>query len=402
MKTFWLFFTLFLNFMWTFYGHRGSVKPSESKTSIIQISWLILQYHKTGYSLSHSIFRPLAIELNVSISYNLGPSRRQWRFDEFKNKVPYFLAGIHIQEGAEMHFRWKKYIQGNKIVHFVRDPYQFLVSSFLYHSQPNPPSGELILTHPFNPCEYSTETLELYYKELQAFDEDADQMRSYINSIIQSCVELYQRAKYLIAANTSESYSKQARYGELLRILSDQSPKHAVDALKLEAYRSIVYKGTGPSLVSGNDLFRMAVNALRAMEAGKSDVMQSQVEDFPYNNEVTWKISMGKMLDFLFESKYPRQLQSLDLYRASTVSVRSHLIEVAYNSCVLNKHTTKDMHDSIEVKKTRFVHITNDLISSELRDTYIDALKSDPVLGVLLATFKRIIFSNVMEQKDIV
>lgn len=364
------------------------------------IIWLILQYHKTGYILSRSIFRPLAMELNVTISYNAGPCRRLWRFEDFGGKVPYFLPGIHLQEAAEMHFNWKKFIQYHKpkIVHFVRDPYEFLISSYLYHTQSDPPSNELILNQPFNPCIHSEEMFDMYYAELRHFNEDVDSLKSSIAQITTECTKLYLNAKNLIAQDTSEAYAKHAKYGELLRKLSAVSPNHGMDALRLEAYRSIIFTGMGPSLVSGNDLFRMAVNALRAKESEGQDVMQTQVEDFPYDNEYLWKRTMGDMLDFLFESKYMayvQQDQTLKLRNHPSTVIKSFLVDLAYNSSVMNKQMISDLHGTKGKKENeRFVHVTKNLIPPDLRERYKEGLKEDKLLGPVLATFRRIIYRN--------
>jgi hypothetical protein len=375
------------------------VTNAESNSSD-PIIWLILQYHKTGYMLSRSIFRPLATELDVTISYNAVPCRRLWRFEDFDGEVPYFLLGIHLQEAAEMHFKWKDFIHSHKpkIVHFVRDPYEFLISSYLYHSQSDPPSNELILNQPFNPCLHSEEMFDMYYAELSYFNEDVDSLKSSIAQIATECKRIYLSAKNLIAKNTSEAYTKHAKYGELLRKLSAVSPNHGMDALRLEAYRSILFTGMGPSLVSGNDLFRMAVNALRAKESEGADVMQTQVEDFPYDNEYVWKRAMGDMLDFLFDSKYLahlHQLKTLKLHKHPSTVIKSFLVDLAYNSSVMNKQMVLDLHGSTGEKQSgRFVHLTKSLIPPDLREKYKKGLKEDKLLGPVLATFRRIIFGS--------
>ena len=127
-------------------------------------------------------------------------------------------------------------------------------------------------------------------------------------------------------------------------------------------------------------------------EAGQADVMQTEVEFFPYDDANLWKLSMGHMLDFLFQNKYPRRVQSLRQQDYPSTVIRSHLVDLAYNTTFMNKQMMSDVHDTVEEKQTRFVHVTKNLISPEIRENFKTGLKEDKVLGPILATFRRLIF----------
>ena len=105
--------------------------------------WLILHYHKTGHDLTRAIFETVSNELGVSLGDNQGPRRTLWNVEDYvgtgkANVLPYFQSRINIQGGAEMHFKWEKVINvPYKVLHFVRDPFDYVVSAYLYHSQAN-------------------------------------------------------------------------------------------------------------------------------------------------------------------------------------------------------------------------------------------------------------------------
>lgn len=339
------------------------------------VNCLIMHYHKTGHDLIRKVFRPMTIELNVSFSDNLGPRRRLWNFNEFLGHVPYFVSGIHAQGGAEMHFCWANYTASNyKILHFVRDPFEYIISSYLYHSQKVAPAEAWIKNPLYNPCTSSNNTLSLYLNELYAFNSNLSFISVSIKKIMQSCQRLLQKAVNMTKALRTHSYAV------LLRHLAAGS-ENAVDALRLEAYRSLI----SSEVTAGGDIFRMTINSLRAREAGDSICKHFSIDDLPYDDEVTWKKAYGEILDFLFDRKYPLRLKSLNDKDYTSVSIRRHLIDMGYRNSLIFKTPIRN-------KNYTSFHITKYFISNDTREAFRNTLKVDPELGPVLEAFRKLIF----------
>jgi len=369
-------------------SHRQHSLAVSYNTTSSSINWLILHYHKTGHDLTRKIFRPTATELNVSFHDNFGPRRTLWNLQEFNGAVPYFISGIHTQGGPLMFFRWNSHINNIKILHFVRDPFDYVISAYLYHSQVKTPP-ESFLKKPFNPCRYSERMFSSYYSELKYFGKDVESIQSSINNITVSCKSMFQRAvRHSTYMNSTRSRNTILLYGNLLRNLSSSSDG-VVNALKLEAYRSIL----SSEVTAGGDIIRMAINSLRAQEAGSAVCRQVTIEEFPYENIDTWKQNYGEILDFLFGDEYPAQLKSQGRRDLPSASIRLHLINLAYNNSMSRKISVEITNSSVH--KTRAVHVTKNLLSIDERQRLKMLLMQDPELGPLMKLFQKFIFPSV-------
>jgi hypothetical protein len=355
-------------------NHKKSSHAVEYSMNKFPVNWLIMHYHKTGHDLIRKVFRPMTIELNVSFSDNVGPRRRLWNFAEYLGNVPYFVSGVHAQGGAEMHFHWANYTASNyKILHFVRDPFEYIISAYLYHSQKIAPAEAWIINPLYNPCSSSKNLLSFYVKELHTLNSNLSFMSVSIENIIQSCQNLVQKA-----FDTAKPIRKH-NYAVLLRHLAAGS-ENAIDALRLEAYRSLI----SSEVTAGGDIFRMAINSVRAREAGDSICAHFSIDDLPYDDEASWKITYGKILDFLFNGKYPLRLKSMNDRDYTSVLIRRHLIDKGYQDSL--------SHGTLIGNSYTSSHITKNFISNDKRKTYRDALKADPELGPILDTFRKLVF----------
>ena len=121
-------------------GSQGNAS-TDHQTMQLNIHWLVLHYHKTGHDLTRSLFEVISKELGLSLADNKGPRRTLWKVEEYvaegkPNELPYFQSSVNIQGGAEMHFKWTDVIKMQfKVLHFVRDPFDYIISAYLYHSQ---------------------------------------------------------------------------------------------------------------------------------------------------------------------------------------------------------------------------------------------------------------------------
>ena len=160
--------------------------------------WLFLHYHKTGHDLTREILLPICKVLGEVLSDNKGPRRREWfDFNKQKNVIPYFKAAINVQGGAEMsQFDWN--LQSPfpfKIVHFVRNPFDYVVSAYLYHAQNPPPPEHFVRARRYKPCVHNATLLEHYVNELSSFGENKTCIQEYIDNIVSLCKDLQPNAR---------------------------------------------------------------------------------------------------------------------------------------------------------------------------------------------------------------
>ena len=98
-----------------------------------------------GHDLTRAIFEPLSSQLSLSFADNKGPRRELWNVKQYEPKDPYFQANINIQGGADLHYTWNEHHPTKyKVIHFVRDPFDYIVSAYLYHAQQPPPPEKFV------------------------------------------------------------------------------------------------------------------------------------------------------------------------------------------------------------------------------------------------------------------
>lgn len=355
-------------------GSYGNVSTDNQKTQL-DIHWLVLHYHKTGHDLTRALFEVISKELGLSLADNKGPRRTLWKLEEYvgegkPNVLPYFQSNVNIQGGAEMHFKWKDFIKMQfKVLHFVRDPFDYVISAYLYHSQSPPPPEKFVRQRRFNPCMYSKKSIDVYLKELGLFHEDVITVSKAINGTIALCESLH-------------------KHGPLHKELQHlaQTSVNEVNALQLEACRSII----SDEIDGGGDLLRMTVNALRAKEAGSDRAKTVYLHQFPLKNETIWRRSLLSVLEFLlYETGHSRR-------KLSGISdVIDRLVNSTFDKAFVKNGTT--VENSIE---NTGVHVTSTFISSEKRQIYLKSLKEDPVLGPLLLIFQRIILDSSLTTRS--
>ena len=169
---------------------------------------------------------PFSRYLQLSLADNKGPRRSIWHLKDYlgegENKlghVPYFHANLNIQGGADMHFNWNSENPPNyKILHFVRDPFEYVVSAYLYHAQQPPPPEKFVRQRHYNPCSFSRDKLgflaiyylihylmiqlticytywflqDIFVSELVLFGVNENELREHLNKTIDLCSQVHQ------------------------------------------------------------------------------------------------------------------------------------------------------------------------------------------------------------------
>jgi hypothetical protein len=110
--------------------------------SHVRVKWLFLHYHKTGAFLSEAISKSVSID---KFMYKEDNSKRL----DFS---PTNTANVILSHAGNFLFNWTTTLVTSKfqyrVVHFVRDPHDMVISGMLYHSQRPPPERKLFRVRP--------------------------------------------------------------------------------------------------------------------------------------------------------------------------------------------------------------------------------------------------------------
>ena len=98
--------------------------------------WILLVYHKTGHDLVDRIIQGLrSHRMSIPVYNNYNQTARK----NVLSLLGDFKEDIVILHASDLPFDWNTkfsaYGRDVKIIHFVRDPYDMVMSGYLYHSQ---------------------------------------------------------------------------------------------------------------------------------------------------------------------------------------------------------------------------------------------------------------------------
>ena len=314
--------------------------------------------------------------MSLSLADNQGPRRQIWDVERHQPRQPYFQANINIQGGADMHYSWNNHHPTEyKVIHFVRDPFDYIVSAYLYHAQQPPPPEKFVRQRRYNPCVHSQAKLDLFIHELVLFGQDGDFLRNSLNETIQLCHRLHKHGPLHLE----------------LRHLALQSTDE-IGALQLEAARSII----ADEIDAGGDILRMVANSLREKEAGPKRAKRVFLSEFPLDNATKWLDTMTSVVEFLMgvennsrenikreSKKNVRRRLQYDTLTSNVSSIVDFVFEKAFMT-----NDSGVIQNSIQ---NSGVHVTKSLVSKEKRLAYLKAIEDDRVLGPLLRLFRDIL-----------
>lgn len=112
--------------------------------------WILIHYHKSGHDLVQRITDFFRNDVKASIYGNYSATARQ----NISEQMIHFSQDIIILHSPNIPFHWIDFHSRRnnvKIVHFVREPYDMVMSGYLYHSQsPSPEKWERNME--YHPC----------------------------------------------------------------------------------------------------------------------------------------------------------------------------------------------------------------------------------------------------------
>lgn len=252
-----------------------------------------------------------------------------------------------------------------RILHFVRDPFDMVVSGYLYHAQtPPPPPERWLVDRTFSPCKtHNDDFLVGYLEKLGAFTGN----RTYVNSLLT-------KTKKLCTALETKYRSKSVDYNVMLNVAKEVD---VMEAIKIEAVRAILSK-------DGGDALRMAVNSLWESESAHGISMRVFMSDFPIGDKPKFTNTTTNIFKFLMapvdsDKDTPPFYECVPLKEAVSRAVEAAFVEKAVDNST----------------SSSAVHVTSGFISKEEREQIITKLKADEVLGPLLTIIQRAINSKV-------
>lgn len=216
---------------------------------ICQNQWIFLHYHKTGAVLSEEIARAIS---NNRFIFQEDPAKR-------RNFKPHQTSEILISHAGNLLFNWTHSFNSvsnsyqYRIVHFVRDPYDMILSGLLYHAQ-NPPPEHWLVSDSLHPCMIDENQIIQFISIISTYHSSISKTKllQSIEKIVHLCNDIY--GYYAI------HYGLPNYHRTLSKLLNDQL---SYKALQLEACRSIISKFLG----AGGDILRMAANSVREGQA---------------------------------------------------------------------------------------------------------------------------------------
>ena len=333
--------------------------------------WLFLHYHKTGHDLSRSILDALSSLLNDTYVDNIGPRRTYYQPTKV-NDIPYLKSSLTVQGGGEMQFEWNKFIKfPYKIVHFVRDPFDYIISAYLYHIQHPPPPERFIRYHRYDPCLYNSNLINHYINELVYFNFNKTFIESHLNMTFLLCRSLFLKPPFYKELNR-------------LSVIDNYGNRDVSKALKLEAVRCLI----SDEIDAGADLLRMAVNALRDKEADNKYSKRIFLSDFSSSNSTKWNETAKSLIKFLFRDENNIKFNHISNCIECQQEYLNTIYKYSYignNNIIKNKFQFDNENASL--------HVTHNMISYEERNKYKNILIDDDVLGPLLLMLRDIVSS---------
>lgn len=319
--------------------------------------WIFVHYHKTGHDLARKLSEVFAEHKACHVK-NRHQFQRRISVDIH---LPMLRAiDIAVMAAPDIQKPWNSSLLGDdtvlaRFVHFLRDPYDMVMSGYLYHSQDEAPGIELWLKNPtFDPCAVDRKPLYGNFGTAVGLDYgDVVHVTQLLKGIEKTC-----------QAIKTKSSTQPRGYNAVLRSLSKE------DGVILEAARSILS-------ATGGDILRMATNVIYQTNTINSHTYRVFLQDFSVGNRTRFEGSSRRMFSFLMsdiESHHnaPSARTVAPFWSCMTVDDAVHrAVELAY---VSDAGSGGD----------KGVHVTQGMISPGERMRLVQHLRDHPSIGPLL------------------
>lgn len=313
-----------------------------------------MHYHKSGHDLA-SILRSVFEERKCVGPATYIPKRADTR--------PY-LRDIEKQSVVlsvpDALFNWSEFGPSSKLVHFVREPADMIVSGYLYHAQnPIPPSEGWLLDSRINICEEDPRD-PAFKREIQEFVGSSESMN------VESA---FRRVRTLCARMKRELYPQARTIHEMLKT-ADRNYEDMYAGIRVEAVRALISK-------QGGDLPRMAANAIWESRAPAGTSFRVFMSDIPVGERTVVNSTVTALMRYLMPDPPPSQTTGTKAFWEGCITR-----EAAVKRCVEGMYV--DLHKAANATAGKPTHVTQGFVSGYLREHYKQRLLTDPDLGPLL------------------
>lgn len=311
--------------------------------------YAFIHYHKTGHDLSKKLASAIEHASCVKDSVDGSPYKRK---NIYSHATELKVDSINIFPAPDAVFDWKRFGLNTKIVHFVRDPTDVVLSGYLYHSQVPPPSSEhWLVDSDLDLCQLNPAN-QKYIDAIGRFA--AGTIKADIDALVVKvhnlCREMYDKYKGPTIFDTIKR--------------ADANGTNIYEGMKLEAVRSL-------TSVNYGDLMRMTANAVSEAQAPANMTYRIYMSEVAEGEEATFRYTVTKLLRFL-NSVTSEGKACIDEDAALQLAVDAAFVDAGR------------AHKSGEAGAVKASHVTAGFLSPAMHEYYKQRLLRDPVLGPLL------------------
>lgn len=315
-------------------------------------SFVFVHYHKTGHTLSwklsHALMEDSCLEKNI---HNLVPRRK----DITEDATHMRQDALTIFNAPDAVFDWSLFGPAAKVVHFVRDPTDVVISGYLYHSQSPPPKSEDWLWDPeLKMCELNPSN-RVYVDTITAFASGL--ISADLNGMIEKVFQLCKDLRHKYKGNTIYDVIK----------LADGNGTNVFEGMRVEAVRALISVNYG-------DLIRMTANAVSEARAPTAMTHRIYMSAVTEGEEATFRSTIRNMLQFL----NTKDSQVKDCFELEA------MVEGAVKAAYVDPKNYVKAQQPAKGGVSVTSHVTQGFLSPALHTHYRQMLLKDPVLGPLL------------------
>lgn len=356
---------------------------SQSLPSRVLTHWLFIHYHKTGHDLSHKMVSRLVGRCHLSEA--IAPKRQSIFDTSFKayidsidglpkdvlttNDIIYSVAGAFA-------FNWTAAFQHNthktRIVHFIRDPFETVLSGYLYHTQEPPPPTEGWMKKPnMSFCPKDVSSVMKLGKILGEHYGNEEVVVNWLQNAVRDCDNLLSSVR----KNESDSFLTflhRASSSQSLMPTQDPAQKNLYPAIRMEAYRALFATD-----FMGGDLLSMAVNVVFQQP---NIARAFHLEDFAIGNETRFRETAQSMFSFLYEIvDTDKGVSHRSACRLCHCVSADEAVSMAVSAAFISGNAPAEQH------------VTRNMISRDQRLHYIRLLHEDAFIGPVLQFLSKIV-----------
>lgn len=261
-----------------------------------------------------------------------------------------------------------------RMVHFVREPFDMVISGYLYHRQvPFPAPEKFLVNTGYDPCEFDSKLQSLYIPSLIEFTKNTTNISHMVDRVVQMCKSL--QARY-----PAKNFNKQLNIAKVGTDL--------LDGIRLEACRALLSKSNG-------DILKMGFNTLQEVAYLKDHsnlvVRRTFTSEFPVTNMTVFHNSTMNVMKFLMQ---PTNSPNVFYNCIKEDEAVRYTLQNAFAELPSTYSSTPENTVVIAAETDKREHITSDQLTHEERASYIHRLEQDPVLAPLLMIVRQIVFGQ--------